>query len=110
MIKHMVLFRFKDDVPQSTIDAILAEYATFPSHYPQMKRFDIGRNISWRDDRFTHAFVIEFDNSDDLDTYLRSDSHEEHVRERFRPVVAERAIVSFEYDPRTVGMLPERNP
>ena len=104
MIKHMVLFRFKEDAPQQAIDAILAEYATFPVHYPKMRRFDIGRNISSRDDRFTHAFVIEFDNADDLDEYLNSGSHEEHVRERFRPIIAERAIVSFRYDPQVVGV------
>lgn len=98
MIKHMVLFSFREDAPRDKIKALLEEYPIFPKRHPQMLSLHIGRNQSWRDDHFEYAFVCEFKSFDDLDLYLKSSEHEEHVRERFRPLIKERAIVSFEYD------------
>jgi hypothetical protein len=97
VIKHWVAFRFKDDVSDEVVAAVVAETETFPSIYPQMRNFTSGRNISSRDTKFTHAFTIEFDNQDDLLSYLQSDSHETFVKERWRPVIDRQAIVSYEY-------------
>ncbi|MFA5487962.1 MAG: Dabb family protein [Candidimonas sp.] len=95
MIKHTLFFRFKPEATQAQRDALLAEYVDFPKQFPWMKNFSIGRNISERDDTFDYAFSIEFDSRADLDRYLRSNEHEEHVVQRFRPIVEQRAIVSF---------------
>jgi hypothetical protein len=95
MIKHTLFFRFKPEATQAQRDALLAEYVDFPKQFPWMKNFSIGRNISERDDTFDYAFSIEFDSQADLDRYLRSNEHEEHVVQRFRPIVEQRAIVSF---------------
>ena len=63
-----------------------------------MRRFALGANISRRDDTFSHAFSVEFETEDELVAYLDSEEHEEFVRERFRPRVEARAIVSFVAD------------
>ena len=99
MIRHTVAFRFRDDVDPATVDALLAELETFPAHYPAMQRWSSGLNRSTRDDRFTHAFSVEFDTEAELAAYLSSERHERFVAEVWRPVVAERAIVSYEYTP-----------
>jgi len=96
MIRHFVAFSFADDVPEIERQAILDELDRFPSHYPAMRRWASGPNISKRDPTFTHAFSIEFDQEADLVAYLDSPRHEEFVRERFRPSIARRVIVSFE--------------
>jgi hypothetical protein len=101
MIKHIVLFRFRNDAPGDKIAALMAEYGTFADKYPIMQTFDIGWNLSERDDRFDAGFVIEFQTEDEMKFYLNSDSHEAHVVERFRPIIEERAIVSFAYEPLT---------
>jgi hypothetical protein len=95
MIKHTLFFRFKAEATPEQRNALLAEYADFPKQFPWMKNFSIGRNISERDSTFDYAFSIEFDSQADLDRYLHSKEHEEHVVERFRPLVEYRAIVSF---------------
>ncbi|MGB3247458.1 MAG: Dabb family protein [Sulfitobacter sp.] len=100
MIKHIVLFRFREDAPDDKIAALMAEYETFSDKYPVMQTFDIGWNQSERDDRFDAGFVIEFRSQDEMKSYLDSDSHKAHVVERFRPIIKERAIVSFSYEPR----------
>lgn len=106
MIRHTVAFRFRDDVDRATIDALLAELETFPAHYPAMQRWSSGINRSTRDDRFTHAFSVEFDTEAELAAYLSSERHERFVAEVWRPVVAERAIVSYEYTPSAGDPMP----
>ena len=99
MIRHTVAFRFHPHVPDAQVAELLAELDRFPSLFPEMHRWSAGRNRSTRDDRFTHAFSVEFDTEAELAAYLSSDRHETFVREVWRPVVAERAIVSYEYTP-----------
>lgn len=111
MIRHVVAFAFKPDVPAETKDAILAELETFPNRYPQMRSFVSGANISQRDTRMSHVFTIEFDDEDDLKSYLNSTSHETFVRERWRPVIAQQTIVTLEASSpfRSEKPVPERN-
>ena len=95
MIKHTLFFRFRPETTEAQRRALLDEYLGFPEQFPWMKNFSIGRNISERDSTFEYAFTIEFDTRADLDRYLLSREHEEHVVERFRPLIEQRAIVSF---------------
>jgi 2,3-dihydroxy-p-cumate/2,3-dihydroxybenzoate 3,4-dioxygenase len=98
MIHHIVAFRFENHVTAEAKAQLLAELAELPNRFPSMKRFVIGQNRSERDDRFTHAFSTEFDDLDTLNSYLASDEHEAFVRDRFRPSIADRAILSFNDD------------
>lgn len=95
MIRHMVVFRFKPSAPAEKVAAILADYEEFPSTHRGMRNFTIGRNISERDQTFEWGFSVDFDGEDELKAYLNSPAHEEHVVERFRPIVEARAIVSY---------------
>ena len=96
MIRHIVLFRFKPEADAVRCDRLLREYATFPTLYPAMRNFTLGRNISERDQAYAYAFTVEFDDVVALNAYLNSAGHEEHVRERFKPLIASRAIATFE--------------
>ena len=97
MIKHLVAFRFHDDVSASDRDDLLAEMRGFPERFKAMRAWTMGTNFSTRDDRFSHAFVVEFESAAALDDYLNSEAHERFVADRFRPLIAERAIVSYEF-------------
>lgn len=97
MIEHMVAFRFRDDVTDEERARMIDELRELPQRFPTMIDFRLGRNESIRDDRFTHAFTVRFDGWDPLDRYLTSEAHEQFVSQRFRPLVTERAIVSFEF-------------
>ncbi|MEV4844597.1 Dabb family protein [Micromonospora matsumotoense] len=95
MITHLLVFRFRDDLPPGAAESVLAELETFPSRYPAMRNWRSGVNVSTRDTSMTHGFVVEFPTEQDLLDYLHSDSHERFVRERWRPVIARQAIVSL---------------
>ena len=95
MIRHVVAFRFKPEVPAEAVAAVLAKLETFPSQYPAMRGFVLGPNISARDTTMSHVFTIEFDAESDLKSYLDSVSHEAFVRERWRPVIDRQTIVTL---------------
>ena len=61
MIRHSISFRFKEEIAEADRQRILDELTTFPSLYPQMRNWHVGRNISTRDSTFTHTRSIEFD-------------------------------------------------
>lgn len=96
---HIVVWRFRDDLPEAERQTIVETLKTFPSKWNQMRRFRIGPNRSKRDSHFTHAFVIEFDSEAEMVAYLDSGPHNQFVAEIWKPAIAERAIVSFEHEP-----------
>ena len=96
VIRHVVAFSFRQELPDAERAALLAELAELPDHFPAMRRFAIGKNISQRDQTFAHAFSVEFESQEELVAYLGSERHERFVAERFRPGVERRMIVSFE--------------
>lgn len=96
MIRHVVAFSLREDLPDEEREALLQELAELPRHFPAMRRFAIGENISRRDDTFAYAFSVEFGSEEELVAYLDSARHEAFVAERFRPSITRRAIVSFE--------------
>ncbi|MFS3127923.1 Dabb family protein [Nocardioides sp. Bht2] len=100
MIRHTLLFAFKGDVSETAREAILAELKTFPDVYPQMQNWSLGTNVSSRDQRLSHGMSIDFEDEEALLSYLNSDTHEQFVREKWRPVIAEQSIVAYEYTPR----------
>jgi hypothetical protein len=97
MIEHIVAFRFRPEAEADSRDRLLGALRALPITFPRMIEFRIGTNVSDRDDRFTHAFTVRFASLADLLEYLHSEAHERFVAEDFRPLIAERAIVSFEY-------------
>lgn len=96
MIKHIVAFRFRDDVSSQVIASTLAELEAFPQRYPQMRRWLLGPNTSTRDQSMSHAFTVEFETEEQLLAYLGSDRHGAFVRERWRPIVERQVIVTLE--------------
>ena len=90
------MFRFRPDADPAECEAMLSELGGFPDRFRSMRNFALGRNASRRDDRFTHAMTIEFAKWSDLDSYLSSAEHEDFVARKFRPLIAERAIASFD--------------
>lgn len=95
MIRHILLFSFRDDAVPDARQAMLDEFAAFPAHFPQMRDWQMGANASERDQTFSHAMTVRFDSAAELDRYLHSEKHELFVERRFKPLIARRAIATF---------------
>ena len=96
MIRHILLFSFREGVASGDIQTMLAEFSRFPERFPQMRDWQFGRNSSRRDQHYEYAMTVHFQDWAALDAYLDSASHETFVAERFRPLIARRAIATFE--------------
>lgn len=99
MIRHMVLFRFKPEATDAERGAVLDGLARLPSHFPAMRRFGLGENISRRDATFPHVMTVEFEQQAALEAYLDSAEHERFVATVFRPAIEARAIASYRCGP-----------
>lgn len=98
MIRHSILFTIATGVTDDDRARLLEDMAALPDHFPQMRRFAIGPNVSKRDQTFSHMMTIDFDSRSDLEGYLDSARHEDFVRERFKPLVSTRAIATIEQE------------
>ena len=96
MIRHLLLFEFRKDVSAEQAEQVLAGLREFPSRYPTMRRFHVGKNISRRDRTFSYAMSMEFESIEDVETYLASEYHEHFVDEWFRPHIERRAIATVD--------------
>jgi 2,3-dihydroxy-p-cumate/2,3-dihydroxybenzoate 3,4-dioxygenase len=98
MIRHILLFSFRDDVDVVLAQRMLDDFSRFPECYPQMQNWQLGKNASRRDQSFDYAMTVVFSDWNAANTYLESEDHERFVIERFRPLIARRAIATFDVE------------
>ena len=96
MIRHVVLWAFKDSVPLAERDAILAAVRALATTVPSLRSLDVGENVSpARAQGYTHVLLETFDDRAGLAAYA---SHPDHlpVLARLRDAVAELLAVDLE--------------
>ena len=79
MLKHVVLFKFKEGTTPEKIKEVEQAFASLPGKINVIKGFEAGTNISVenRSEGFTHCFVVSFSSEADRDTYLNHPAHKE---------------------------------
>ena len=77
MIRHIVLTKFKHDVPKEKIEELYAEFAALVAELPGASGFTGGRSESPEqiERGYMHGFVIDFDSWDALQNYSDNDDH-----------------------------------
>ncbi|MHB8631040.1 MAG: Dabb family protein [Candidatus Limnocylindria bacterium] len=96
MIRHVVLWTFKDAVPQAEREAILAAIRALESTVPSLRSLEVGLNVSpARAQGYTHLLVETFDDRDGLTAYA---SHPDHlpVLARLRDAVSQLVAMDLE--------------
>ncbi len=80
-LRHVVLFKFKDDAPRAEVKKIEDAFRALPSKVPEVVDFEWGTNNSPEGlaDGFTHCFFVTFDNEKARDVYLPHAAHQEFV-------------------------------
>jgi len=78
MIRHVVLVRFRDDVPPGEVAAIMGGLAELRQHMDGMRLFAHGANVSPEglSRGFSHVFTVDFDGAAARDRYLALPEHE----------------------------------
>ncbi|SNY92578.1 Stress responsive A/B Barrel Domain [Cohaesibacter sp. ES.047] len=77
MIRHIVLTKFKPDVPENQIKSLYAALSTLTGRLSGAHGFTGGRSESPEqiERGYMHGFVIDFDSWDDLKIYADHPDH-----------------------------------
>ena len=78
-LRHVVLFKFKDDTPPETVRAIEEGFRALPERIDVIQDFEWGTNVSVEgaDRGFTHCFLVTFNDEAGRDAYLPHPAHRE---------------------------------
>jgi len=82
VLRHVVLFKFKDDADQAAVSKINEAFHALPAAIPVIKDFEWGLNDSPEDfhQDFTHCYLITFASEEDRDSiYTPHPKHQEFV-------------------------------
>jgi hypothetical protein len=93
VFRHVVLFRWIDDIDPARVDAIAEGLRALPGTVPSIRAYAVGPAADG-----THDFAVVAD-FDDEAGWRAYDGHPEHDRLRrdlILPVVADRAVVRYE--------------
>ena len=96
MIRHVVLWTFKDSVAPAERAAILAALRGLATTVPSLRSLEVGENLSpARAQGYTHVLLETFDDRDGLAAYA---SHPDHlpVLARLRDAVRQLLAVDLE--------------
>lgn len=96
MFRHVVMFRWKQDVDAEALTQPLEELRRLPERIDTLRGFTVGRDAGVNDGNFDVVVVADFD---DRDGYLTYRDHPEHVRvgrDHLGPLIGERAAVQHE--------------
>ncbi|HEX8237632.1 MAG TPA: Dabb family protein [Abditibacteriaceae bacterium] len=81
MLRHVVLFGFKDETTPEQVKQIEDGFRVLPSQISLITDFEWGTNVSPENlaQGFTHCFFVTFNNAADRDAYLPHPAHQEFV-------------------------------
>ncbi len=81
VLRHVVLFKFKDDAPKEKVKGIEDAFSKLPSQIPEIADYEWGLNNSPEglDKGFTHCFFVSFKSEADRATYLPHPIHKAFV-------------------------------
>lgn len=96
MVRHVVMFTFKDGVTDEQVGEYLAAVSKLPSIISQIRDFRVGRDVGVNPGNFTMVVCGDFDSVEDYLVYRDHPDHQRVVKEIGLPIIAQRAAVQFE--------------
>ena len=95
MIKHIVMWKFKEDVAAEDKLEMKRQLEALQGVVPSLIDIEIGLDVVGKEASKDMVLTTEFNSMDDLAAYA---GHPEHVKvvEFVKPLVCERAVVDYE--------------
>ena len=77
VLRHVVLFKFKDDVQPAQVQEVVDAFRALPSQIEGIEGFEWGTNVSPENKAagFTHCFFVTFRDEKSRDAYLPHPAH-----------------------------------
>ena len=81
LLRHVVLFKFKDTSKPADVERIVEAFRGLPSKIDAIKGFEWGTDVSpeGKAQGFTHCFLVTFATEADRDAYLPHPAHKDFV-------------------------------
>jgi hypothetical protein len=96
MVRHTVMFTFRDGVGDEEIERIFAELSRLPAVIPQLRDYRMGRDIGVNTGNAQLMVTGDFDSVADYLAYRDHDEHRRIVRDLIAPLVAQRSACQIE--------------
>jgi len=96
VLRHVVLFKFKDGTTPEQIQAIEGGFQELPGKIDAIVDFEWGTDVGERDmaQGYTHCFVVTFPDAGGLEEYLPHPAHQEYVQV-LRPHLDQVLVVDY---------------
>ena len=96
MLRHVVLFKFKDDAGADNIRSVEEAFKALPSQIKEVKGFEWGTNNSPENlnEGLTHCFFVTFASEKDREVYLVAPAHKAFV-EKLKPYLEKAVVVDY---------------
>ena len=77
MLRHVVIFKFKDSSSEAEVKKVSETFANLYGQIPQIKHFEWGINNSPENlnQGFTHCFTLTFSSEEDSSVYQKHPAH-----------------------------------
>ena len=96
MIRHIVLFTWKPEIPTGHVEATSRALAGLPALIPQIRDYQFGPNLGINPGTFDFSVTAVFDSVDDYLVYRDHPDHKAFIAEYTAPYVDGRASIQFE--------------
>ena len=80
MIQHILLFKFKEDIPKDAISKIMDKFNECKEKISGFKSIQFGENISSKkhlSQGFTYCVIMDFESQEDMLKYNNLNEHKE---------------------------------
>ena len=96
MIRHCVLLRFRPDAPAGCVEAAVAALRALPDRIAEIRSYEVGADLGWREGNAELGIVAEFDDRDGWRAYVDHPDHVAVIEAHIAPHVESRQAVQFE--------------
>ena len=95
MIKHIVMWKFKPEIPEADRLEMKRQLEALMGVVPSLLKIEVGFDISGKEAAMDMVLYSEFNSMEDLAAYA---GHPEHLKvvDFVKPLVCERAVVDYE--------------
>jgi Stress responsive A/B Barrel Domain len=96
VLRHLVLFRFKEDATVEQIKAVETAFCALPSKIDTIYDYEWGTDVSTENlaDGFTHSFLVTFKSEADRAVYLPHPEHKAFV-EVLKPALDKVIVLDY---------------
>lgn len=96
MIRHIALFRFKEEAPTDTRQSLEEGLFQIAQTISVISSYEYGGDLGLREGNFDFGVVADFADAADFENYVNHPDHLAFLNERLLPVLAERVSLQFE--------------